>query len=76
MPTLGIIAVQLFRNKPFGNILAGIALIKIVTLILSVLIGELIAGNYGMIPVYGSITLISFIFGILYILKYKKENLS
>jgi hypothetical protein len=78
MPTLGIISVQLFQNKPFGSILAGIALIKTVTLILSVTIGELcaplygIAANYGIIPIYGSIILVSIIFGILYILKYKK----
>ncbi|MHC1696160.1 MAG: hypothetical protein AB9835_13010 [Eubacteriales bacterium] len=80
MPFLGIIAAQLFRNRPFGNIFAGIALIKIITLILSVTIGELsaplygISANYGIIPIYGSITLISLIFGILYILKYKKKN--
>ena len=79
MPTLGIIAIQLFQNKPFGNILAGIALIKIVTLILSVTIGELCAplygtaANYGIIPIYGSITIISLVFGVLYILKYKKK---
>lgn len=77
MPSLGIIAVQLFRNKPFGNILAGVALIKIVTLILSVIIGEVcaplygVATNYGMIFIYGVITLISLLFGTLYILKYK-----
>lgn len=79
MPTLGIIAIMLFRNKPFGNILAGIALIKIVTLILSVTIGELsaplygIAANYGIIPIYGLIILISLIFSVLYILKYKEK---
>lgn len=78
MPTLGIIAIMLFRNKPFGGVLAGIALIKILTLILSVTIGELsaplygIAANYNIIPIYGSIILISFVFGVLYILKYKK----
>lgn len=76
MPTLGIIAMQLFQNKPFGNILAGIALIKIFTLILSVTIGELsaplygTAANYGIIPIYGLITIISIIFGFFYILKY------
>ncbi len=79
MPTLGIIALQLFRNKPYGNILAGIALIKIVTLILSVTIGELcapfygIAANYTIIPIYGSITLISLVFSVLYIREFKKS---
>jgi hypothetical protein len=80
MPALGIIAVQLLRNKPFGNILAGIALIKIVTLILSVTIGELSAplfgkaANFGIIPVYGAITVISLVLGIFYCLKFKKKT--
>ena len=75
MPAFGIIAVKLLRNKPFGNILAGVALMKALTLCLSVAIGESIghlygaATNYPMIAVYIALTAISAAFCILHISK-------
>lgn len=74
MPALAIVAYQLLRNRPFGNVLAGVVLINIVALVLSVFLAELIAPlltgntpNYGMAAIYGSIVLISLILGVIYL---------
>ena len=81
MPALGVIATMLLRNKSFGNILAGIALMKILTLCLSLAIGESIAplygspANYVMVAIYSALTIFSFVLGVLYILNLKKEIL-
>lgn len=79
MPALGIIGVMLLRKKPYGSLLAGVALSKTVTLILSVAIGTFFSSQYGvapdpMIPLYGVITLISLVLGILYLIKLKQSN--
>jgi len=69
------------RNKSFGNILAGVALMKILTLCLSLAIGESIAplygnpANYVMVAIYSALTIFSFGLGALYILNLKREIL-
>ncbi len=81
MPAFGIIAAKLLRNKPFGNILVGVALMKILTLCLSLAIGESVAplygasANYAMIAVYSALTIFSFVLIVSYLRNFKKETL-
>lgn len=81
-PAFGIIAAQLLRNKPFGNILAGVALFKTLTICLSVAFGEWFVPlregfqvDYGMMTIFSALTLFSFMLGVLYLLNLKKEKL-
>jgi len=81
-PAFGIIAAQLLQNKPFGNILAGVALFKTLTICLSVAFGEWFVpfregfqADYSMIAIFGALTLFSFALGVLYLLNLKKEKL-
>lgn len=79
MPAFAVIALQLLRKKSFGNVLAGVALMKILTLCLSLVIGESLALKFGMevnfpmIIIYGVLTIISLVLGGLYLSKYKME---
>lgn len=50
MPFFLFNAIMLLKRTPLGTLLMGVALVKIVTLILSVLIGESLASNYDMEP--------------------------
>lgn len=79
-PAIAITAVKLCQKKPFGNILAGVALVKAFTVCLSWGFGELygriygtLQGNYDMLMIPGVLTIISLVFFVLYILKLKKE---
>lgn len=80
MPGLAITATQLIRHIPFGNVLAGFCLIKIVTLIMPVAIGEIILAShttpadYSMAAVYCLIVLISLVLSSLYLLKLRLTN--
>ena len=65
-PAFGIIIAQLLRNRPFGNVLAGVALFKILTICLSVAFGEWFQAfyggfqaNYTNIAIFTALTLIS-----------------
>lgn len=81
MPAFAIIAIMLLKNNYFGNILAGIAIIKTITLVLSVLIGETIAPifelkiNYVMIVIYSIILVFCIILELMYLKKYKQSEL-
>lgn len=75
-PAFGIIVAQLIRNKPFGNVLAGVALIKTLTICLSVAFGEWylalnseFPADFGMITIFSSLTVFSLALIILYFLK-------
>lgn len=74
MPALGATAYMLLRNIPFGNIVAGVALLKSMTLILSVALGTAVAPIYGlpldypMLVVYCLVVLISLVLGTVYML--------
>lgn len=74
MPALGITAYMLLRSIPFGNILAGVALLKSLTLIMSVALGTAVAPLYGlpldypMLGVYCLVVLFSLVLGTFYML--------
>jgi hypothetical protein len=74
LPALAITAFQLGRHRPFGSILAGVVLVKIVTLLLPVALGELLlpthtqATDYGMALLYGLIVLLSLLLSGLYLM--------
>jgi len=74
MPALGITAYMLLRGIPFGNILAGVALLKSLTLILSAALGTAVAPFYGlpldypMLGIYGLVVLFSLVLGTSYML--------
>ncbi len=79
-PALGLIVSQLLRNKPFGNILAGVALLKTVTLCLSVAFGEWFGPLYGgfqpniiNITIFSILTVVSLLLSILYLINLKKD---
>lgn len=79
-PAFGIIAAKLLRNKPFGNILAGVALFKTLTICLSVAFGEWFVPlrngfqvDYGMITIFSALTVLSFALIVLYMLNLRKE---
>lgn len=80
MPALGLIGIQLVRNRPFGNILAGVALVWVVTLILSVALGESFAplydmsANYGMIAIYGAVVTVSLALSICYLRNLRRST--
>jgi hypothetical protein len=73
-PALVIITVMLLRNRALGILLAGVALMKVLTVCLSVAVGEwYVAGwggypaNYGNIAVFAALTAVSLLLGILYL---------
>lgn len=74
MPALTVIAVMLLRNIQFGYILGGVALLKTLTLILSVAIGTALAPVYGlpldypMLGVYALVVSCSLVLGTFYML--------
>lgn len=76
-PALGIIATTLIQGRPFGNILAGVALVKCMTLCLSVALGEILKPAYGysldsgMIGIFSGLTVIGLVLGSLYLLRLK-----
>lgn len=78
MPAFSVIAFGLLRKQPFSNILGGVSLIVLITLCLSLAIGEPIAmfygvtPDYGMIAIFSTLTLISLILEVFYLLKYRK----
>jgi hypothetical protein len=79
-PAIAITAIKLIQNKPIGNILAGVALMKSFTVCLSWGFGEWygrligsIQGGYDMLAIPSVLTLISLVFFILYI-RNLKEN--
>lgn len=79
-PAIFIIATKLIRSRPFANILAGVALMKALTVCLSWGFAEwygrlygIIQGGYDMLTIPSVLTLISLVFYILYIRKLKEE---
>lgn len=82
-PALAITAVMLLRNIRFGNILAGVALIKAFTVCLSVGFGELfqayyakLTPNYGGIIIFSILSVISLILTVLYLINSKRESIT
>lgn len=80
-PAITIAATKFIRSKPFGNILAGVALIKVFTVCLSWGFAELyvrlygsIQGGYDMLAIPTVLTTISLIFFVLYINKLKNVS--
>jgi hypothetical protein len=81
-PAIAIIATKLIRNKPYGNILAGVALVKAFTVCLSWGFAEwygrycgVLQGNYDMLAIPSVLTIISLVFFVLYISKLKYKTL-
>lgn len=74
MPALAVTAFMLWRHIPFGNILAGVALLKSLTLLLSVAVGTAVAPiyglplNYPMLGIYCLLVLFSLVLGTFYML--------
>ncbi len=74
MPALAITAYMLWFSIPFGNVLAGVALLKSMTLILSVALGTAVAPLYGlpldypMLGIYCLVVLFSLFLGTFYML--------
>jgi hypothetical protein len=74
MPALIITAYMLWRSIPFGNILAGVALLKSMTLIFSIALGTAVAPlyglplNYPMLGIYCLAVLFSLFLGTFYML--------
>jgi hypothetical protein len=78
-PAIAITAVHLMRKKPFGNILAGVALFKAFTVCLSWGFAEVysrltgnVQGNVDMLVIPCVLALISLSFFVLYLKKLKK----
>lgn len=74
-PALAITAYYLLRRVAFGNVLAGVALVKVFTLCLSVALGEVLkpfhgyAADPGMIGIFSGLTLIGGLLGGCYLLR-------
>lgn len=79
-PAFGIVAYKLFRKETFAYILSGVALIKTFTLCLSVALGEIFMPRYGfeadtgMIAIFSTLTAISLLLGIMYMMKLKRSQ--
>ncbi len=65
-PAFVIVAIMLFKNTPFGNILAGIVLFKVLSVCLSVAFGEWYVAfyrnfdpDYGMLSMFAVLTVLS-----------------
>jgi len=74
-PALAIIALKVIKGNNKGYLLAGVALVKVFTLCLSVALGEWLKPVYGfpqdlaMILIFSFLTIISAILGVLYFAK-------
>lgn len=75
-PALAITAVKLLQNRSVGYVLGGVGLLKVFTICLSVGFGELFQAfygrnplNFGMLGIFGSLTLISLGLFFSYIMK-------
>lgn len=72
-PAIGLAALQLLRSNPFGNVLAGVVLVKAFTVCLSWGFAEWFIQFYGfrtdssMLAISGTLTLVSLLLYILYI---------
>jgi hypothetical protein len=80
-PAVAIAATLLIRRKPYGNIFAGVALMKAFTVCLSWGFGEwygrlygVIQGSYDMLVIPSVLTILGLIFYILYIVNLKIER--
>lgn len=80
-PAVAIAATLLVCRKPYGNIFAGVALMKVFTVCLSWGFGEwygriygVIKGSYDMLVIPSVLTLLGLIFFILYIVNLKIEH--
>lgn len=80
-PAITITATKFIRRKPFGNILAGVALMKAFTVCLSWGFAELyvrlcgsVQGGYDMLAIPVVLTTISLVFFVLYIIKLKEVS--
>lgn len=80
-PAFGVIVYQLLRNQPFGSILAGVALLKALTVCLSVGFGEWFQAAYGglqlnlgMIAIFTTLTLVSLILLVCYLKQLSYER--
>jgi hypothetical protein len=80
-PAIAITATLLIRRKPYGNIFAGVALIKVFTVCLSWGFGEwygriygVIQGSYDMLVIPTVLTILGLVFFIWYILKLKIDE--
>ncbi|MCB9300767.1 MAG: hypothetical protein H6566_08990 [Lewinellaceae bacterium] len=65
-PAFAIISAMLLRNRPYGNLLSGVALVKGATICLSVGFGEWFVAfrggfppNYGMLGLFGGLGVVS-----------------
>ncbi|GAA0178591.1 hypothetical protein SH2C18_16180 [Clostridium sediminicola] len=79
-PAVAISATMLILRKPYGNIFAGVALMKVFTVCLSWGFGEwygriygVAQGNYNMLIIPSVLTILGFIIFIFYIVKLKIE---
>ncbi len=77
-PAIAITAMMLIRSKPFGNILAGVVLMKIFTVCLSWGFGEWysrysgsIQGSYDMLVIPTVLTIISLVFYVQYLYRFR-----
>lgn len=80
-PAVAIIATLLIRKKPYGNIFAGVALMKVLTVCLSWGFGEwygriygVIQGSNDMLIIPSVLTILGFAFFMLYIRRLKIEG--
>jgi hypothetical protein len=80
-PAIAIAATMLIRRKPYGNIFAGVTLMKVFTVCLSWGFGEwygriygVIQGSYDMLVIPSVLTIVGLIFFILYIVNLKLEH--
>lgn len=78
-PALVIIAVQLWQNRPYGNILAGVALYKVLTVCLSVAFGGWFNSfyrgvqiNYTEFFIFAGLTAGSLVLVVLYLINLKQ----
>jgi len=80
-PAIVISATMLLRNRPFGNILAGVILMKIITVCLSWGFGEWygrytgnIQGSYDMLLIPTVLTIVASVFFTLYLSRLTVKN--
>lgn len=82
-PAIAIIATKLIRRNPFGNILAGVALVKVFAVCLSWGFTEwygrikgVIEGSYDMLVIPSVLTFIGLVFIMFYLLKLKTSRIT
>lgn len=69
LPAIGVAAAMILAGQPYGVLLSGIALIKILTLCISVALGTFIAPHYGLPADYGTLAFFALLAVISLILK-------